>query len=322
MDYLIQIYFQILYIMLKIGTDCSGIEAPIEAIKIICNNHPNLKYDHIFSSEICQYATKYIHNNHNPKIIFNDMTKRGPLEIPYVDIYISGFPCQPYSRANKYKKPVDPRLNLFEDCIKVIQTVNPKFFILENVKTLVTLSDGLYFKDILKRLNDINKYSIYYKVINSKSLGIPQSRDRLYIIGVLNKYKKKEYVFPDNKPMLDINSFIDRNNTTKDEKKESNKELFNNVPNDSVFIDTGFRGANFPNSNKWSPCITAQPNMWCIPMERKASVKEYLMLQGFPTDIIQPISDHRMKILIGNSMTVNVIEELVLSGLRSLNIII
>jgi len=107
----------------------------------------------------------------------------------------------------------------------------------------------------------------------------------------------------------------------KNEKKESNKQLFMNIPSDSVFIDTGFRGATFPNSNKWSPCITAQPNMWCVPMERKASVREYFMLQGFnPDNKNITLSDHRMKILIGNSMTVNVIEELLREGLRSLNI--
>ena len=304
--------------MLKIGTDCSGIEAPIEALKNICNKY-DLSYEHEFSSEISEYATEYIKNNHNPKILFNDMTKRKPEEIPYVDIYVSGFPCQPFSRANKYKTSVDPRLNLFEDCLKVIQTVSPQFFILENVKTLCTLNNGSYFNEIIKRLNNIGKYSLYHKVINSKELGIPQSRDRLYIIGVLNKYKKKEFNFPNAKPLQNINNFINKYNKYKNEIKESNKELFKNIPKESVFIDTGFRGAKFPNSDKWCPCITAQPNMWCVPMKRKASVKEYFWLQGFnPDDKKITLSDHRMKILIGNSMTVNVIEELLTNGLKSL----
>jgi len=307
--------------MLKIGTDCSGIEAPIEALKNICNKY-DLSYEHEFSSEISEYATEYIKNNHNPKILFNDMTKRKPEEIPYVDIYVSGFPCQPFSRANKYKTSVDPRLNLFEDCLKVIQTVSPQFFILENVKTLCTLNNGSYFNEIIKRLNNIGKYSLYHKVINSKELGIPQSRDRLYIIGVLNKYKKKEFNFPNAKPLQNINNFIDKSNKSKNEIKESNKELFKNIPKESVFIDTGFRGAKFPNSDKWCPCITAQPNMWCVPMKRKASVKEYMWLQGFnPDDKKITLSDHRMKILIGNSMTVNVIEELLINGLSSISVI-
>ena len=307
--------------MLKIGTDCSGIEAPIEALKNICNKY-DLSYEHEFSSEISEYATEYIKNNHNPKILFNDMTKRKPEDIPYIDIYVSGFPCQPFSRANKYKTSVDPRLNLFEDCLKVIQTVSPKFFILENVKTLCTLNNGSYFNEIIKRLNNIGKYSLYHKVINSKELGIPQSRDRLYIIGVLNKYKKKEFNFPNAKPLQNINNFIDKSNKSKNEIKESNKELFKNIPKESVFIDTGFRGAKFPNSDKWCPCITAQPNMWCVPMKRKASVKEYMWLQGFnPDDKKITLSDHRMKILIGNSMTVNVIEELLINGLSSISVI-
>ena len=56
--------------------------------------------------------------------------------------------------------------------------------------------------------------------------------------------------------------------------------------------------------------------MWCVPMKRKASVKEYIMLQGFPIDVKQPISDHRFKIKIGNSMTVDVIEKLLIECLK------
>ena len=94
------------------------------------------------------------------------------------------------------------------------------------------------------------------------------------------------------------------------------------IPKDAVFIDVGFRKAKFPNSNRWAPCITAQPNMWCVPMKRKASVREYFWLQGFnPDNKNITLSDHRMKILIGNSMTVNVIEELLTNGLKSIGLL-
>ena len=106
-----------------------------------------------------------------------------------------------------------------------------------------------------------------------------------------------------------------------DEIKECNIELFNNIPKDSVFIDIGFRKAKFPKSNKWAPCITAQPNMWCVPMNRKASVDEYLKLQGFPLSVKRPISDHQMKKKIGNSMTVDVIELLLINCLKYIHII-
>ena len=305
---------------LRIGTDCSGIEAPIEALKKICKKY-NLKYKHIFSSEIDKYAIKYIKANHNPEILYNDIKDRDISTVPDIDIYVSGFPCQPFSRANKYKTKIDPRLNLFEYCVSIIQNKNPKIFILENVKTLVTLDNGSYFKDILRKLNNINLYNIYWKVINSKDYGIPQCRERLYIIGIHKSYSNHEFNFPETKKMKNINEYIDNEDNHKDDIKLNNIELFKNIPKDAVFIDVGFRKAKFPNSNKWAPCITAQPNMWCVPKNRKANIKEYLMLQGFPIDVIQFISDHQFKIKIGNSMTVDVIEELLISCLKNINII-
>ena len=308
--------------MLKIGTDCSGIEAPIQALKKICKKK-NLKYEHIFSSENNQYAIDCLTENYTPNILYGDIQKRNVKDIPDFDIYVSGFPCQPFSKANKFKTKVDPRLNLFENCLDVIVEKEPKIFILENVKTLVTLNKGSYFNEILSRLENNGNYDVKWKVMNSKDYGIPQSRDRLYIIGILKTTLKKEFEFPIKKKMKKINNYIDNTNNEKMPIKESNKELFKNIPKDSVFIDIGFRKSKFVNSNKWAPCITAQPNMWCVPKQRKATVKEYLSLQGFPKTFQQPknISDHQMKIRIGNSMTVDVIEALLMSCLKSIDIL-
>lgn len=308
--------------MLKIGTDCSGIEAPIQALEKICKVN-NLKYEHIFSSENNQYAIDCLKENYTPNILYGDIQKRNVKDIPDIDIYVSGFPCQPFSKANKFKTKVDPRLNLFENCLDVIVEKEPKIFILENVKTLVTLNKGSYFNEILSRLENNGKYNVNWKVMNSKDYGIPQSRDRLYIIGILKTESKKEFEFPSKKKMKKINNYIDTENNDKIPIKESNKELFQNIPTDSVFIDIGFRKSKFVNSNKWAPCITAQPNMWCVPKQRKATVKEYLSLQGFPKTFKQPknISDHQMKIRVGNSMTVDVIEALFNSCFKSIDIL-
>ena len=136
--------------MFKVGTDCSGIEAPIQALNKLSNKY-NITYSHEFSSEINKYAIKCIKENYTPKILFEDITKREIHDIPNIDIYVSGFPCQPFSRANKFKTPIDPRLDLFKNCLDVIFHSQPKIFILENVKTLVTLDNGSYFKDILNQ---------------------------------------------------------------------------------------------------------------------------------------------------------------------------
>jgi len=302
-----------------IGTDCSGIEAPIQALDNICKGR-QLTYHHSFSSEIDPYAIRCIEDNYKPDIIYGDMKQRDLKTLPRIDMYISGFPCQPFSIANKFKSPIDPRLNLFMNCLDVIFHSRPSCFILENVITLLTLDDGSYFRDIIQRLEKDNIYMIYSSKMNTKDYGIPQSRKRLYIIGIRKDVYKKEFKFPDKKPMKPLKSFIDESNKNKNPIKKANEQLFKNIPKDSLFIDTGFRNCRFPNSGRWAPCITAQPNMWCVPMQRKASVKEYLMLQGFPLSFKQPrdISDHQMKIKIGNSMTVDVIELLMIDIFRSL----
>lgn len=307
---------------ISIGTDCSGIEAPIEALKKIKKKY-SIDFEHKFSSETNEYAIECIKENNNPQILFGDIQKRNIKDVPNIDVYVSGFPCQPYSRANKFKSEVDPRINLFEDCLKVILTKKPKCFILENVKTLKTLNKGYYFNQIVDRLEGNGSYNIYHKVINSKDQGIPQSRERLYIIGILKSVMKKEFLFPNNVKMKQLKTFIDNTSNEKIDIKPSNYELFKRIPKDSIFIDIGFRKASYPNSNKWAPCITAQPNMWCVPKQRKATIKEYLMLQGFPKTYKKPetISDHQLKIRVGNSMTVNVIERLLINIFKSIDII-
>ena len=90
---------------------------------------------------------------------------------------------------------------MFENCLDVIIEKEPKIFILENVKTLVTLNEGSYFHEIIKRLEENNKYDIHWKVMNSKDYGIPQSRERLYIVGILKTATKDIFDFPKKRKM-------------------------------------------------------------------------------------------------------------------------
>lgn len=310
---------------IRMGTDCSGIEAPVQALKKLKKRY-GITYDHVFSSEIDPYAIKFIKANYNPTILYGDIKKRDVSTIPDINLYVAGFSCQPYSLANKFKTPIDPRLNLYESCVDVIFEKQPSCFLLENVQTLTTLNGGSYFRDILKQLSKKDEqgneiYEIHHKIMNSKDYGIPQSRKRLYIIGLKKDIIKKPFEFPKEKKMKKLSTFIDKTDTSKKHIKEANTELMKSIPEDSIFIDVGFRKCRFPNSGKWAPCITAQPNMWNVQMGRKANVKEYLKLQGFPTypKFKQPISDHQMKIKIGNSMTVYVIEQLLEQMFKSMN---
>lgn len=307
--------------MIKIGTDCSGIEAPIHALNNIKSRY-KLDYKHIFACDNDDYVIQYHKNNHKCKKFFTDITKRNIKDVPNINLYIAGFPCQPYSRANKYKDTNDKRKNIFYNCYEVIKEKKPKIFLLENVKTLLTNNKGETFKNIMNELEDLKIYDIFYKVLNTNEYSIPQCRDRLFIVGIKKSCRKNPFSWPLPKKLQPLQNFIDKKEYPKELIKETNKALFKRIPKESVFVDIGFRNANYPNSDKWAPCITAQANMWNVKKQRRATVDEYLMLQGFPLNKInQTVSDHRFKKLIGNSMSVNVIELILIQCFKSVSYI-
>jgi len=303
--------------MLRIGTDCSGIEAPIEALRQL-----KIKHKHVFSSEIDKYAIQSIKANYKPKIIFGDITKRNIEDVPDIDLYVCGFPCQSFSSAGKRLGTEDKKRGiLFLECLKVIKHKLPKVFILENVKGLTTGKMKSTFNLILKKLKDIKKYNIYWKIMNTKDYGIPQSRPRVFIIGILKSIKKK-FKFPEKTKMESLKNYIDY--TDKSIYKIPNyikkSKIMERIPSDSIFIDISFiqKNITFPNSNKYTPCLNARSGLINVILYRKANINEYLQLQGFEKTFKQVISNTQLKKQIGNSMSINVLKLILLNIFKTL----
>lgn len=201
---------------LIIGTDFSGIGSPEQAIK-------NLEIEHEveFACEIDKYARETYLANHKCKVMYEDITTRNHSEVPQLDLYIAGIPCQSFSLAGKRKGFEDVRGTLFFDVAEFIKENQPKVFILENVKGLLSHDKpnkkaefGNTFNTIINLLSDnggiVNGqtsipfyedglgYNIYYKVLNTKEHGIPQNRERIFIVGFRNY---REYRFPIKEPL-------------------------------------------------------------------------------------------------------------------------
>ena len=130
--------------MITIGTDCSGIEAPIEALKQL-----GIPFQHRWACEIDRYARQSILANNQPEIMYEDITKRDHSQLPDVDLYVCGFPCQSFSLMGKKKGTQDPRSNIMLHCIDVIKTKRPPIFILENVKNFKFIEKGKPFNYLL-----------------------------------------------------------------------------------------------------------------------------------------------------------------------------
>ena len=172
-----------LYKTIDLFAGIGGIRLGFEQTKRIQN---------VFSSEINTFACKTYEMNFgdNP---FCDVTQIDEKTLPDFDILLAGFPCQAFSIAGKRGGFEDTRGTLFFDVARIIKEKKPKAFLLENVKGLTNHKSGETLKTILNVLRDDLGYSVSYKVLNSKNFGVPQNRERIYIVGFKNNI---EFEFP------------------------------------------------------------------------------------------------------------------------------
>ena len=160
------------------------------------------KIETIFISEIDEKAQKtYSDNFENNIKISGDITKIEAKDIPNFDICLAGFPCQAFSLAGK-KLGFDDnykglsRGTLFFDVARICEYHKPKVIFCENVKGLLVHDKGRTFEVIKKTLEELG-YKVYNKVLNSKDFGVPQNRERIYIVAFRNDIDSSKFKFPE-----------------------------------------------------------------------------------------------------------------------------
>lgn len=144
----------------------------------------DVKVDCVLSSEIDKECQKVYRENFGEEPE-GDITQIAAESVPDHDILLAGFPCQPFSIIGKLKGFEDTRGTLFFDIAKILQAKRPTVFVLENVKLLVGHNKGETIKRIMETLEDLG-YHTPYKVLNALDFGLPQKRERVFIVG-LNK---------------------------------------------------------------------------------------------------------------------------------------
>jgi DNA (cytosine-5)-methyltransferase 1 len=167
--------------MLRVGTNCSGIEAPIQALIQL-----GIQFHHVFSSEIDKYTVKTCKANYpEPDIRYTDLISRDHSALPDIDLYVCWFPCQSFSGLGKKLGMEDVRGTIMFHCISVIKLKQPKFFILENVRGFMTNNKGETMKLLISEL-ELSGYTLHHKLLNTKDFGLPQNRPRVYFVGIRN----------------------------------------------------------------------------------------------------------------------------------------
>jgi len=147
----------------------------------------------VYANEWDKYAGG-IYRKHYGSIDNRDITTVRENEIPDHDLLTAGFPCQAFSIAGRREGFEDTRGTLFFDIARILQQKQPSFLILENVKGLLSHSKGETFYTIIQTLDELG-YDLQWQVLNSKNFGVPQNRERIFIVGNL-RGKPRPEVFP------------------------------------------------------------------------------------------------------------------------------
>jgi DNA (cytosine-5)-methyltransferase 1 len=140
----------------------------------------------IWANDIDALACKVYEHNFGPGSIICDDIRNVENSIPRHDLLTAGFPCQPFSQAGKKLGTADTdRGNLFEVIARVLRTRQPRFFVLENVKRLLSMDGGDHFRSILCELSEAG-YFIEWRLLNAKNFGLAQNRERVIFVGSLS----------------------------------------------------------------------------------------------------------------------------------------
>lgn len=137
----------------------------------------------VFASEIDKFASEAYRTLHNGDVLHGDITKIDAEDVPDHDVMAAGFPCQAFSVAGKRGGFEDARGTLFFEVARIASVKQPSVLLLENVKGLVGHDKGRTLDTIVKTLNDIG-YRVDFDVLNSKYFGVPQNRERIFIVAV------------------------------------------------------------------------------------------------------------------------------------------
>eukprot|EP00440_Ansanella_granifera_P073881 gb/GFBE01080165.1/.p1 GENE.gb/GFBE01080165.1/~~gb/GFBE01080165.1/.p1 ORF type:complete len:382 (+),score=85.77 gb/GFBE01080165.1/:1-1146(+) len=316
----------------RIGTDCSGMETPVMALKKL-----GVDYEHMFSCDIDKNVKTQILANFPPKRWFDDLMYRDneSRATPAVDLYVAGFPCQSFSRAGLQNGFKDDRGMVFFGCARFIDAKRPRAFILENVKGLLGHEKGKTFKKVMQTLKEIadEGYDVKSALIDTQDHGVPQSRPRVYIVGVRKDCKRGKFEFPESLPRVSIESFLDpvqRRPTMRDLPPKGNKTVYKNVTQNLAKLTAEGKK---PLSNTFALDIDATPQ-WCTVMRdrtmcmtksrphgywltsrgRRMNLNEMLRCQGMqPGCFKQVVSDRAIGMQIGNAMSQNVIERILIN---------
>lgn len=282
----------------------------------------------VFASEWDRNCQKIYEQNYGIKP-FGDITKISEYDIPDHDLICAGFPCQAFSISGKRLGFNDTRGTLFFEIARIAKYHQPKLIFLENVKNLVTHDQGKTLTVIKETLNELN-YDVFCQVLNASFFGVPQKRERIYLLAFHKDLKIKNFTFPSSygKPtkledfLLPENDVLDFFINRKDvlfNNIKIQKDLLGNYPQKPIrlgIINKGGQGERIYSIlghaitlSAYGGGVGAKTGLYLINNKiRKLAPRECARITGFPDSFMISENKNIAYQQFGNSVVVNVLK--------------
>lgn len=302
------------YKVVSLFSGCGGLDLGIEGGFSYLNKHYKKNpFKIVWANDINEKATKTqklnfkdvkvicgditqildINNNVEQISLFNEKNKF-PLS---ADVVIGGFPCQDFSLSGKRQGLLVQRGKLYQSMAKVIEIIKPKVFLAENVKGLISWENGLAIKTIVEDFSKLG-YKVEYHLFNTADYGVPQTRERVIIVGIRNDIKANiNWPAPthsaNNKSLKPWITIKDAIGDLEDEDKH--KSLPNYGYSKAKFIK-GKQGNTITKADKPAPTMRAEHHgniEFHYSLPRRLSAREAARIQSFPDNFVfvQSVTD-------------------------------
>ena len=281
-------------------------------------NYPALPFEVNYALDFDKYAVETYNANFEHPAICEDIKNVNIEQLESFDLLLGGFPCQSFSTVNPNKDTNDDRANLYKEIVKNLDTKQPKYFIAENVKGLMTLQKGEILKKVVKEFKAVG-YEVKYKLLLASNFGIPQRRERLFIVGV-RKDIKLDFQFPEDthsdgslfnkKSWVPLSSVIANLETDdpkyyfsqravdgmKNAKNNMKRGLYQDLNKQCLTITSHLAKTSL---NSRDPVLLVNPEK---EIYRRFTPREAASIQSFPENFNYPVSETQAYRQIGNAI--------------------
>ncbi len=285
-----------------------GIQGNFNYLESFYKKHPTKI---VYAADFDSYAATIYNNNFSHKCETKDVREVSANDIPAHDILLGGFPCQSFSIVAQNPPRLgikDEKGQLFFEMCRILQTKKPRFFIAENVKGLLSANKKKAFPLIIKHFEE-SGYFVKWKLLNSADFGVPQKRERVFIIGFKNERDYQDFSFP--KPI------------TKEKHVPLKTALQNNIIEKYFFSDRAVEGMKRVQKkmnkgraqNIELPCNTISAHLSKVSLNstdpvllengkyRRFTPREAANIQSFPDSFhLESVSENRQYRAIGNAV--------------------